>query len=79
MKFEINDKVRKIGGSYQATGTIVSRFKALDGSSRYVFQFDSPAGLVHILGDNNLEPYDHDKHEADKFNKAHKPISEFRL
>lgn len=73
MKFEINDKVHKIGGSYQATGTIVSRFKALDGSSRYVFQFDYPEGLVHILGDNNLEKI------TETFNDAHKPIREFQL
>lgn len=54
-KFKIGDRVKKIKGSYQAVGIIVAVFLALDGSSRYVFQFDDPKGLVHIFGDNNLE------------------------
>jgi hypothetical protein len=51
----IEDRVRKIGGSYQATGTIKAVFAADDGSPRYVFRFDNPPGLLHIFSGNNLE------------------------
>lgn len=43
-------KAEKIGGSYQATGTIVSAFKTLVGEPRYVFEFDTPQGMLHIFG-----------------------------
>lgn len=49
------DKVRKIGGSYQATGTIKAVFEADDGSKRYVFRFDNPPGLLHIFNEKQLE------------------------
>ncbi len=52
--FEINDVVMKVGGSYQATGVIKARFFADDGSPRYVFRFDSPAGLLHIFNEKQL-------------------------
>jgi rubredoxin len=54
-KFKPGDRVKKVGGSYQATGTIKAAFLADDGSSRYVFRFDVPAGMLHIMGDANLE------------------------
>jgi hypothetical protein len=57
-KYAPGDKVQKCGGSYQATGTIKAVFAADDGSPRYVFRFDEPAGLLHIFGENNLAPYD---------------------
>lgn len=53
-KFKVGDKVAKVGGSYSAAGVIKAVFKADDGSSRYVFRFDDPAGLLHIFSDNNL-------------------------
>lgn len=53
-KFSIGDKVVKVGGSYQSTGTIVAAFKARDGSPRYVFDFDNPAGMLHIFGELQL-------------------------
>jgi hypothetical protein len=52
---KVGDKVRKAGGSYQATGTIKAVFQADDGSPRYVFRFDNPPGLLHIFSGNNLE------------------------
>jgi len=52
----VGDKACKIGGSYQATGTIVAKFKARDGSDRYVFDFDNPAGMLHIFGATQLGP-----------------------
>lgn len=55
MKFSDRDKVEKVGGSYQATGTIVAAFTTLAGEERYVFEFDQPAGMLHIFGPNQLE------------------------
>jgi hypothetical protein len=43
-------RAQKVGGSYQATGTIVSSFQTLNGFQRYVFEFDTPAGMLHIFG-----------------------------
>lgn len=51
----VGEWVEKIGGSYQATGTIKARFKADDGTWRYVFRFDNPAGLLHIFNGNQLQ------------------------
>ncbi len=56
MKFKPGDRVRKVGGSYQADGEIKAAFLADDGSSRYVFRFDAPAGMLHIFSDANLAP-----------------------
>ena len=53
--FEVGQRVRKVKGSYQATGTIVAAWIELDGLYRYVFRFDNPAGLLHIFGQSNLE------------------------
>lgn len=44
------DAAYKVGGSYQASGTIVSAFKTKAGELRYVFEFDNPAGMLHIFG-----------------------------
>ena len=46
-------RAKKIG-SYEASGTIVSEFKTLAGETRYVFEFDEPAGLLHIFNEANL-------------------------
>ena len=46
-------RAKKIG-SYEASGTIVSEFKTLDGYTRYVFEFDEPRGMLHIFGESNL-------------------------
>ena len=54
-KFKVDEHVRKVGGSYQATGTIKAAFLADDGTARYVFRFDNPPGLLHIFNEGNLE------------------------
>lgn len=54
--FDTGQNVKKIGGSYQATGIIMARFLADDGSPRYVFRFDTPAGLLHIFNEGQLKP-----------------------
>jgi len=48
-------RAQKIGGSYQATGTIVGAFTTLKGFQRYVFEFDEPAGMLHIFGPEQVE------------------------
>lgn len=53
-EFEVGDTVYKTGGSYQATGTIKARFLADDGTTRYVFRFKTPAGLLHIFSGKQL-------------------------
>lgn len=49
------DRARKVGGSYEATGTIRSAFKTRNGQQRYVFDFDEPPGLLHIFSHDQLE------------------------
>lgn len=42
-------RVRKIGGSFQYTGTIVSEFTTMSGEKRVVIEFDPPVqGMLHI-------------------------------
>lgn len=48
-------RAEKIGGSYQATGTIVSAFKTTAGEQRYVFEFDVPKGMLHIFSGAQLQ------------------------
>jgi hypothetical protein len=48
-------RARKVGGSYQAEGTIVSEFRTLAGVPRYVFEFDEPKGMLHIFGAQQIE------------------------
>ena len=47
-------RARKIGGSYQATGTLKAVFAARDGSPRVVFEFDQPPGLLHIFAGEQI-------------------------
>ena len=57
MKYKPEDRVQKIGGSYQAVGTIKAAWLADDGTPRYVFRFDVPNGMLHIFNETQLEPY----------------------
>jgi hypothetical protein len=54
--FEIGSRVRKVGGSYEATGTVISAFKTRSGKQRYVFEFDKLPGMLHIFNHEQLEP-----------------------
>lgn len=45
---------RKIGGSYQADGAIVARFKTRAGDERVVFEFDTPRGMLHIFNTDQV-------------------------
>jgi len=53
-QFDENQIVYKVGGSYQASGIIKSRFLADDNTPRYVFRFDNPPGLLHIFNEKQL-------------------------
>ena len=54
-KFNIGDKAKKVGGSYQAQGTVVSVFRTRHNENRVVFDFDEPPGLLHIFSEKQLE------------------------
>jgi hypothetical protein len=42
-------KARKVGGKFEANGTIVAAWiDPDDGKPRYAFRFDSPAGMTHF-------------------------------
>jgi len=48
--------VRKIGGSFQHTGTVVAEFRTLAGESRIVLEFDAPvAGMLHVYRPDQVE------------------------
>lgn len=53
---KVGDRARKVGGSYQATGTILAVFITRNGEQRFVFDFDEPPGLLHIFGPAQIEP-----------------------
>jgi len=53
-QFELEERVKKTKGSYQAEGIIKARFLADDGTPRYVFRFDEPPGLLHIFNETQL-------------------------
>jgi hypothetical protein len=46
---------RKVGGSYQADGFIVARFRTRAGVERVVFEFEQPAGMLHIFAADQVE------------------------
>jgi hypothetical protein len=46
---------RKVGGNYEAEGTIVSTFQTLAGKTRHVFEFSNPEGMLHIFGPEQVE------------------------
>lgn len=54
VKFPAGSRVRKVGGTYQADGTIVGVAVTRSGAVRYVFEFDSPAGMLHIFNGDQL-------------------------
>lgn len=54
-KFKEGDKVRKVGGSYQADGYVVGVAVTLGGAVRYVFEFETYPGMLHIFNETQLE------------------------
>lgn len=49
------DAALKYGGNFQATGTVVSTFLTKAGEVRHVFEFDNPAGMLHIYTPGQLK------------------------
>lgn len=48
--------VRKVGGSFQHTGTVVAEFKTTAGEPRIVLEFDAPvAGMLHVYRPDQVE------------------------
>lgn len=58
MKFTQGQRVRKVGGAYQAYGVIASAFTTKAGKELYVFEFDNSDGMFQILGLERLEAVD---------------------
>lgn len=54
MIFHVGDRVKKIGGNYQATGWVVGAFTTRAGAERYVFEFEDLPGMLHIFSTNQL-------------------------
>ena len=54
-KFELGDRVRKVGGSYQAEGFIVGIAITTTGDVRFVFEFEQFPGMLHIFNEGQLE------------------------
>ena len=49
--------VRKVGGSFQHTGTVVAEFRTTAGEPRIVLEFDAPvAGMLHVYRPDQVEP-----------------------
>lgn len=53
-KFQNGDKVRKVGGSYEAEGYIVGVAVTTQGQVRYVFEFEQYPGMLHIFNETQL-------------------------
>jgi len=50
-------RVRKIGGSFQHSGTVVAEFTTTAGEPRIVLEFDAPvAGMLHVYRPDQVEP-----------------------
>ena len=53
MKFHIGDCVKKVGGDYKFSGTVVANFQKLSGVVRYVVENDD--GVLHVYSSKNLK------------------------
>lgn len=53
--FVAGERVRKVGGSYQANGWIAAAFTTRTGEERYVFEFETPPGMLHIFREDQLK------------------------
>jgi len=50
---KVGDKVEKVGGDYQFSGTVVAKFKKLTGKVRLVVEDDR--GLLFMFNEKSLE------------------------
>lgn len=55
-KLHARRRVRKTGGSFQHTGTVVAEFQTLAGQPRLVLEFDAPvAGMLHVYRPDQVQ------------------------
>ena len=55
----VGRRVRKVGGSFQHTGTVVADFRTTAGERRLVLEFDPPvAGMLHVYRPDQVEVID---------------------
>lgn len=55
-QFNVRAKVRKVGGSFQHTGTVVSEFSTTRNEKRIVLEFDYPvSGMLHVYRPDQVE------------------------
>lgn len=53
---KLNDRVKKVGGSFEHTGVIRAVFTTTHGADRVVVEFDPPVGgMLHIYRPDQLE------------------------
>ena len=49
-------RARKVGGSFQHTGTVLVEFVTTGGAERVVFEFDEPIqGMLHVYRKDQIE------------------------
>jgi hypothetical protein len=57
LKMKVGDKVIKVGGSFQHTGTLVAVFQTTAGTERVVIEFDNPvSGMLHVYRPDQVKP-----------------------
>jgi hypothetical protein len=55
----LGKRVRKTGGSFEHTGTVVAEFETTAGKRRIVLEFDPPLdGMLHIYRPDQVEVID---------------------
>ncbi len=55
----VGRRVRKVGGSFQHTGTVVADFRTTAGERRLVLEFDPPvSGMLHVYRVDQVEVID---------------------
>lgn len=58
---QVGDKIIKVGGNFQHTGTAVAVFKTLTGKDRVVIEFDAPVqGMLHVYTLEQVEKLQND-------------------
>lgn len=56
--FKTGDRVEKYKGGYTATGTVIGVGVTESRLIRYIVEYDTPKGLLHIHSDSDLRPHD---------------------
>lgn len=56
--FNKGDRVHKVGGNYEAYGTVLCTGVTSLGKTLVLFEFDSIPGMVHLFGESQLEHID---------------------